>query len=100
MDIINRDWRKIYAEVVAYILLDTAVLTLFLRIMLRKDHLAKILALAFGISLVSVFTFKGLYVLAKKDRLHEVDESIFFFLAGIHLYILAVGSIAAILKLV
>ena len=52
----KQDWRYDYLITSAIILAHTIIMTLFLKVVITKDSILKTWFLAFGISLVSVFT--------------------------------------------
>ena len=83
-----------------YILVDTAVLTLSLRYTLKKDGFFKLAMLVLPIAILTVLSLEKLYMEEMQGSLGEIQQSVFFFLVGMQLYIVAGGGLAFVVNLI
>ena len=72
-----------------YVLVDTALLTLFLRETLKKDRIFKSAMLFLLIAILRIFSLEKLYMEEIQGSLGEIQQIVFFFLVGTQLYIIA-----------
>lgn len=68
MNIINGDWQTSYLYTAALIIMDTLILTFFIRPIMRKDSIAKIVTLTMAMSLISILTFPHVYLNPQQKR--------------------------------
>lgn len=82
----------------ALIIIDSLILTGSLRTVIRKDGLFKPFMLALPIGLLSILALNHYYLNPQRKDTSEIEDSIFFFLAATHLYIVALASIVLLIS--